>query len=627
MISIKNIALQIIVAFLTISSIAYAEDKAQPKTLEELKVAIEKVRAESGVAGVSIAIVDKNGPVWMEGFGEADKSNHKPVTQDTIFRIGSVSKMFVALSVLQLVEQGKLHLDDKLSDLAPEIYFENEWEQTHPIRLVHLLEHTTGWNDISFSVYSHQDANISLEDALAFHPHYRKSRWVPGTRFAYNNAGPAIAAYIVQKITGQLYEDYVQEHWFNPLQMKSATFFESELYKNSGAKNYSSAGASFDYWNLILRPAGSINASTADMAKYVQFLIARGEYNQQRLLSEQSFTRMETPTSTLGAKAGTQAGYGLYNYLTGFKRARVAFRGHDGDLPGSHTRLSYVPELNIGYVLIMNQDHNPALNKIQELIRGYLLKDVNKPEQQSIEFPEKYKQLSGYYIPIALRSDSFKLISELAGVMHFTVSDNRLHRMPLFGGWPAPSDDYAINEHTLVSSYTGLPTIAIVNDPLAGEVVEVSSDAMGPTLKKVSAFRVFGTLGLIACTLVLSVISILFAPIWLVRLMRRKISGATVSIRLWPLITSITPVLGMVVFLAFANMETMGEISLVTLSIFVCTSLYLVFAVYSLINIYRLANAQVNSIMFWHSAILSICHVSLAIMLACYGMLMIRLWV
>lgn len=68
-----------------------------------------------------------------------------------------------------------------------------------------------------------------------------------------------------------------------------------------------------------------INASTADMAKYLQFLIARGEYNQQRLLSTESFTRMETPTSTLGAKAGTQAGYGLYNFVTGFKRARVAF--------------------------------------------------------------------------------------------------------------------------------------------------------------------------------------------------------------------------------------------------------------------------------------------------------------
>jgi len=67
-----------------------------------------------------------------------------------------------------------------------------------------------------------------LKDALDFHPHYRQSRWIPGTRFAYNNGGPAVAAYIAQKITGENYEDYVQAQFFNPLQMSSTTFFESE---------------------------------------------------------------------------------------------------------------------------------------------------------------------------------------------------------------------------------------------------------------------------------------------------------------------------------------------------------------------------------------------------------------
>ncbi len=609
-----------------ITSISYAKENT-PQTLEELKIAIEKVRVESGVAGVSVAIVDQNGPVWMVGLGEADKANHKPVTQDTLFRIGSTSKMFVALSVLQLVEQGKLHLDDKLSDLAPEIYFENRWEKTDPIRLVHLLEHTTGWDDIGFSVYAHEDADITLEDALAFHPQYRQSRWVPGTRFAYNNAGPAIAAYIVQKITGQLYEDYVQEHWFNPLQMTSATFFESDLYKQKGARTYSPNGMASDYWNFILRPAGSINASTTDMAKYLQFLLARGEYNQQRLLSEQSFTRMETPTSTLGAKAGTQSGYGLYNYVTGFKRAAVAFRGHDGDLPGSHCRLSYVPELNIGYVFMINQDHNPAINKIQELIRSYLLKDVIKKEASAIELPEKFKQLPGYYIPISPRSDFIKLMSELTGAMKITLGDNRLHRLPVLGGWPAPSNDYAVSQDLLVSDHTGLPAIAVVDDPLVGEVVEVSSDYMASSLKRVSPLRIFGLLGLMVCTLVLSICSILFALIWLVRWIRGKISGAAVSIRLWPLITSITPVIGLAVFLISASPETMGVVSLTTLTVFVCTSLYPLFAIYALFNIYRLRKAQVNSLMFWHSALLSICHMSLAIIFASYGMLMMRLWV
>lgn len=620
----KNIVLLIICIFSILAAV-YVQASNNPKTLEELKIAIEKVRVETGLTGLGIAIVNKNGPMWIAGLGEADKSKHKPVTQDTLFRIGSTSKMFVALSVLQLVEQGKLHLDGKLSDLAPEIYFKNKWEKAHPIRLAHLLEHTTGWDDISFSVYAHEDAGITLGNALAFHPHYRKSRWVPGTRFAYNNAGPAVAAYIIQKVTGQLYEDYVQANLFNPLQMTTATFFESDLYKKNGATLYFADGSKRDYWNLILRPAGSINASTVDMAKYLQFLIARGEYNQQRLLSEKSFARMEMPTSTLGARAGTQSGYGLYNYVTGFKRAGIAFRGHDGDMPGGHCRLSYVPELNIGYVFMINQDNNLAIAKIEELIRTYLVKNIVKTDSKTIELPQKFKQLPGYYIPIAPRSDFLKLVSELTGAMHITLGDNRLHRMPLLGGWPSPSDDYAINEHTLVSSYTGLPTIAIVNDPLAGEVVEVSG---GPTLKRVSLFWLISILGLIACTLILSLTSLLFAPVWIARLVFGKLSrGAGISVRLWPLVTCLIPIVGFCVVFLFATIETMGKISPVTVTIFICSSLYPLLAIYSLFNIYKYRREKLNAVLYWHSALLSACHVSMATIFAHYGMLMLKLWI
>ncbi|WP_331344599.1 serine hydrolase [Cellvibrio sp. UBA7661] len=611
----------IICLLLMIISVSYPH----AQTLEQLKTNIENARVETGLTGLGIAIVDENGPVWVAGLGEADKTQKTPVTPDTLFRIGSISKMFVALSVLQLVEQGKLHLDDKLSDLAPEVYFDNQWEQTHPIRLVHLLEHTTGWDDVSFSVYANEDATISLKDALAFRPQYRQSRWVPGTRFAYNNAGPAVAAYIVQKVTGQPFEDYVQTHFFNPLHMNSATFFESDLYKKNGATLYSIDGSARDYWNIIIRPAGSINASIADMAKYLQFLIARGEYNQQRLLSEQSVTRMETPTTTLGAVAGTKAGYGLNNYATGFEQAGIAFRGHDGDVWGGHCRLSYIIELKLGYVLCINQDNNIALDKIQNLLRAYLIKGFAKASPTEIELPEKFKQLAGYYIPINSRVEQFELVSELTGAMRITVGDNRLHRMPVLGGWQSPSDDYAINENILVSRHTGLPTIAIVNDPLAGEVVEVSD---GPTLKRVSAFWLMGMLGLIVCTLALGLSSLLFAPIWITRLLVGKLSrGATISIRLWPLITFLAPVITVCVIYLFGTMKTIGTISPVTLTIFICSSIYPLLAIYSLINVYKYRHEKINTLVYWHSAIFSIVHVCMAIMLAQYGMLMMRLWV
>jgi len=612
-----------------------AQADETPQTLDELKAAIEKVRVESGLPGLGIALVDQDGPYWVAGLGEADKTSHNPVTEDTLFRIGSTSKMFVALAVLKLVEEGKLDLNAKLSDLVPELYFENPWEKTNPLLLVHLLEHTTGWDDIGAAVYSKQDANINLKDALDFHPHYRKSRWVPGTRFAYNNGGPAVAAYIVQKITGQNYEDYVHAQFLNPLQMPSTTFIESEDFKQRGASLYSFDGKKQPYWHLILRPAGSMNSSARDMANYLQFLIDRGTFNQQQLISTASFTRMETPTTTLGAQAGTTAGYGLHNYVTGYEAKKIAFRGHDGDLAGGHCRLSYIPELGVGYVLLFNEDNMVALDKIPKLIRAFLTKDINKPATTIAPLPEKLRALEGYYISIAPRTDFAYFFGKIFSVMHITSSDNHLHRMPLFGGWDKPSNDYAVSDNTLANNWTGLVTMALVNDPLAGNALEVS-DAMGgdALLQKVSVVRVFGLLGWIGLTMLLSIVSVLFAFIWLVRLARGKIAkGATIGIRLWPLLTTL--VLFMALFapnIFQPSIEEIGQVSLINIIIFLCTSAYPLLAVYSLFNVYRLRgmlrnHGEINRVVYWYSAVLSVLHCSLALCMGYDGLLALRMWV
>lgn len=610
-----------------------AQADETPQTLDELKTAIEKVRVESGLPGLGIALVDQNGPYWVAGLGEADKTSHKPVNEDTLFRIGSTSKMFVALAVLKLVEEGKLDLNAKLSDLVPELYFENPWEKTNPLLLVHLLEHTTGWNDISFAVYSEQDANISLRDALDFHPQYRKSRWVPGTRFAYNNGGPAVAAYIVQKITGQNYEDYVQAQFFNPLHMSSTTFFESDEFKQRGASLYSFDGKTQPYWHLILRPAGSMNSSARDMANYLQFLIGRGTFNQQQLISAASFARMETPTTTLGAQAGTNAGYGLHNYVTGYEAKKLAFRGHDGDLAGGHCRLSYIPELGVGYVLLFNEDNMVALDKIPKLIRAFLTKDINKPAATIAPLPEKLHALEGYYISIAPRADFAHIFTQIFGVVHITSSDNQLHRMPLLGGWDKPSNDYAVSDNTLANDWSGLVTLALVDDPLAGSALEVS-DAMGgdALLQKVSAVWVFGLLGWIGLTVTLSLMSVLFALIWLVRLARGKIAkGAAISIRLWPLLTTLVLLLTLFAPNIFQPaIEDIGQISLINIIIFICTSVYPLLALYSLLNVYRLRgglhNKEINQVVYWYSAVLSVLHCSLALCLGYSGLLALRMW-
>lgn len=136
-------------------------------SLVSLKSAIEKVLEITKTPAVGIALVNKEGPIWIAGLGKASIEAGTDANENTLFRIGSVSKMFVALSLIKLQEEGKLSLQDKIRKWVPEVKFENRWEDTNPVRIVHLLEHTTGWDEMHLVEFAHDDpAPIELKEAL-----------------------------------------------------------------------------------------------------------------------------------------------------------------------------------------------------------------------------------------------------------------------------------------------------------------------------------------------------------------------------------------------------------------------------------------------------------------------------
>lgn len=331
-------------------------DKAWDSSIVNLKSAIEKVLSETNTPALGIAVVTKKGPLWITGLGKANIKNNIDANENTMFRIGSVSKMFVALSILKLQEAGKLSLEDKIRDLIPEIMFENQWEESHPIRIVHLLEHTTGWDGYHYPQKAHNDPKpATLKEGLDFHPHSRISRWVPGTRFSYCNSGPPVAAYIVEKITGQRYEDYVAEHFFKPLSMVNTSFFNNEVFKKLGATSYKPNLESLQYRHVIQRPSGSINSSAKEMANFVGFFLNRAAVDSVPLIGEESLLRMETPKTTNGAKDGLQLGYGLANSTS--VRKNFVYHGHTGGMRGALTELAYLPEYGIGHVFFINSNN------------------------------------------------------------------------------------------------------------------------------------------------------------------------------------------------------------------------------------------------------------------------------
>lgn len=590
-------------------------------TLNALQERIQEIHNETGTAAVGVAVVENGELTWLHALGQSNKEHDVAATPDTLFRIGSTSKMFVALAALKLVEERRLDLNTPLRELIPEVQFKNRWEDEHPVRVVHLLEHTTGWDDMHLMEYAHNEENpIALKDALSLYPKSRESRWVPGTRMAYSNTGLGVAGYVVEKIAGMPFEDYVQKHFFDPLGMPTATFYQPEDDVHRAATAYVD-GEAQPYWHIVYRPAGSINASPREMANLLQFFLSRGQAGDQRLLPASAIERMETPHTTPGNAFGITSGYGLANYTSGFKDYGVAFHGHNGGVIGSHSDFAYAPELNAGYVILSSGDAQ-GNSQMAHAVRLYLLRDRTAPEIEPRPLPEAFQALDGTYKLINHRVQRMVFMPTLLTSMRMTADGEYLRRAPLTGGWE--SSDYAIGDNLLAERWSGLPAIAIVEDPLVGQVVQVSADLY----QKTSAPLVWGEAVFMATVPLFSIGFLLYGLVWLpVNLYRKRTATPAFSVWLWPTIASAF-FIAIVVRTMFMGVDfaAFGPWKSLSVTLFLLSLGYGVASVWAAINWVRLWKADIRKRVRVPAALVTLLHLSMTLYLASYGMIGVRLW-
>ncbi|HMC85672.1 MAG TPA: serine hydrolase domain-containing protein, partial [Chitinophagaceae bacterium] len=146
--SFQKIIPLILVLFFSTELFSQQQNKLSIKQLAD---SIQSIVNSDHVPGLMVGITNKDSAIFSGGFGYADVKTNRPVNGSTLFRLGSITKMFISLSILKLVQEGKLHLDDELKKVAPEVPFQNKWEQTHPVRIVNLLEHTAGFDDMKLN--------------------------------------------------------------------------------------------------------------------------------------------------------------------------------------------------------------------------------------------------------------------------------------------------------------------------------------------------------------------------------------------------------------------------------------------------------------------------------------------
>jgi CubicO group peptidase (beta-lactamase class C family) len=592
-----------------------------PKTIPELQAAIERVLKETKTPGAGIAIVSRDKTEWVAGMGKADVAANRPATADTLFRIASVSKGFVALSALQLQEAGKLKLTDTVRQWVPDVAFINPWESNDPVRLVNLMEHTSGFDDIHLREYAlNAPTPIPLKAALAFGASSRVCRWPPGSRMSYCNSGPAVLAAVIEKITGEHFEDYVQAHFFNPLHMDTASYFYIPAVQQHLTKLYYSDGVTpYPYWHIAYRAAGSINASPKDMANYVRFYLQRGRFDGKPLLQPASIERMETSETLPSAKLGRMAGYGLYNYET--CEDAFVFHGHDGGVAGGLTDLAYLPDYGRGYVIMINSGSGRALSRISELVRHYLIHGLIPPSLPPVAFvpAEVQRHYEGYYQDISPRVQMTYGLERLLAIERLGFSTNRLSIIGLRRVQMVP-----VTARLFRKNDQSIATLALLPDSDGETLIQYP----WMTYKKVSAWRVWGEVFGMLATSSLMLSSPIFALVWGTRKLLDKLPNAgPLSVRAMPLLSTLFlgAFWGLIVFNR-ENLWALGNCSVASAGIMLSSIAFALTAAASLYWVARHRHAPMNRIAYWHSVLVAVAVSSVAAYMSYWGIIGLRLW-
>jgi CubicO group peptidase (beta-lactamase class C family) len=609
----------------------FAADKDEPQkpaqSLAELRQQLEKVLKDTHTPGTSVAIVHRDGPEWVAGLGRADVASDRAVTPETLFRIGSTSKAFAALTMLMLADQGKLALDDPVHKLAPEVWFENRWEASDPVRVVHLLEHTTGWDDMHLREYA-KDAppDMGLRAALDYDHHSRVSRWRPGTRMAYCNSGPPVAAYIVEKLTNQRFEDFVEQNLFRPIGMKTATYFPPS--PGSATTLYHSDGKTpYRYWNILFRPAGSINASAQDMAAYIQFYLNRGMVNGAQVVPAASIDRMEIPTSTWAAKEGMKSGYGLNNYWS-FHEGFV-YHGHNGGVEGGLTEMAYMPEYGVGYFFSINAGNGDAFDRIGKAIRAYITSKVQKPPlPPAASLPPSAADYAGWYEPDSPRVELSHFIERLAGLSLVRFKDGKV-LITNVGGWNETFLPVAGMQFRYVPKKDPaepVATLALLAPNEEGWFIQAGTMT---TMKHIPAWLAILETALTAFV-ALSIVSILiYAPFWILGgLSKKRRRPAERAMRTWPLmaVLSLIAIVGIFVICADDLISRMGNLTAWSAAFYLATIAFAVTAVGSAIALRRAPAEAVRRGVRRYSTIVTAGLLIATAYLAYWGIIGVRMW-
>ena len=308
------------------------------------------------LGSITVGVVHGRKLIWTRSYGYADIENKELATKDTVYRIGGMTVKFTALMLLQLVEEGKIAIDDPVAKYFPEIDTIRGRDPETPVTFLQLANHTSGIaNEPDIATFVHGPVADWEKTLIAALPH---TRFIakPGARFAYSNVGYAVLGAALGRVAGDSYVSYVEKRIFTPLGMKHTSFAPNALITPLLAKGYVVTGEKVDgtvperehQGRGYKVPNGAVYSTVGDLARFISFELGDGPVNVLRKQTlEQNYQRI-VKLNEPGEMYGYGVGFQVMNC------GEITVLGYGGTVAGYHARADFNWDAGVGFIVLRN---------------------------------------------------------------------------------------------------------------------------------------------------------------------------------------------------------------------------------------------------------------------------------
>lgn len=308
----------------------------------------QKEMKKNNVVGLSIAIVDDQRTVWARGFGYADKKNKKPATAETVYRIGSISKLFTVMATMQLAEQGRVDIDQPLHNYLPEFSVKTRFANSGPITLRSIMTHHSGLpGGVPKGMWTAEPpANLldRLKDEyVAFPPNYV---------LAYSNAAMGLLGLMIEQVSATDFCTYMAQSLLDAIGMQHSTFKLTPVVETLLSRGYRN-GKEAEQAPLRDLAAGSMYSNVIDLTRFIQMVFAKGRVDNRQILQPGTVDEMlRSQNENVVLDFGNHIGLGWFINYARYENLKIA--GHNGGSPLFRTSLMISPEKRLGVVVLTN---------------------------------------------------------------------------------------------------------------------------------------------------------------------------------------------------------------------------------------------------------------------------------